>query len=98
MYSAMRAITPTKAGDTKIEVVFQNNSQLEEYQLRLKPLLVSEFKEAFNNHYIEISDCIADAEKLQKPGLLSDKEKLEKMIEKNPSLLQLKNKFKLDFE
>jgi hypothetical protein len=98
MFSALKVIQPSLVDTEKIQISFQNNAQLEEYQLRLRPILLKDFKEAFKNEYIEITEVVVDAEKMDKPNLLSDKEKLEKMIEKNPALQSLKNKFKLDFE
>ena len=98
MYSALKSIQPLVADNHKVEISFQNNAQLEEFQGRVKPLLTSELRESLKNEYIEIIEKVVDTENLARPKLLNDKEKLERMIEKNPALLQLKNKFKLDFE
>jgi hypothetical protein len=98
MYAALKSIKPILLENDTIELSFQNNAQLEEYQIRYKPQLTSEFQNALNNEYIELTERVIESEKLEKPTLLSDKEKLQQMVEKNPSLQNLMKKFKLDFE
>jgi DNA polymerase III subunit gamma/tau len=98
MYSALKSMQPQLLDNYNVEINFQNNALLEEFHLRLKPLLQTELRKALNNEYIEIIEKITETEKLDRPKLLSEKEKLEQMIEKNPAILHLKNKFKLDFE
>ncbi len=98
MYSALRKIEPKLISDDQIELIFQNNAQIEEYKIRLRPTLINELKEALNNHYIELIERLADSEKMIKPNLLSNKEVLEKMITKNPALESLRKKFNLDFD
>ncbi len=98
MYSALRKIEPKLISDNQIELVFQNSAQIEEYKLRLRPSLINELKETFNNHYIELVERLAESENMLKPNLLSNKEILEKMITKNPALDSLRKKFNLDFD
>jgi DNA polymerase-3 subunit gamma/tau len=97
LYSALKLITPELIDKTKISIHFQNNAQLEEFRLKVKPGLYSYLWSALNTE-IEILDEIAEIEKLEKPLLYNDNDKLQHMIQKNPALQQLKSKFNLDFE
>ena len=98
MYSALKSIKPMLKTPENIEISFQNSAILEEYKMRLKPSLISELREALKNEYLEMSEMVLDSEKMERPILLSEKEKLQSMIEKNPALLLLKKKFNLDFK
>ena len=98
MYVALKSVQPLVQENDKVVIYFQNNAQLEEYQMRLKPTLLAELKENLKNEFIELTEQVTEAEKLERPKLLSDKERLEQMIEKNPALQLLRKKFNLDFD
>lgn len=98
MYAAFKPIQPILKENYKIEVNFQNNSQLEEFKNRYRPKVTSEMREELKNEYLEFVESVLEAEKMERPNFLSENEKLKKMMEKNPALEQLKKKFKLDFE
>ncbi|MBN1117970.1 MAG: hypothetical protein JXA77_12230 [Bacteroidales bacterium] len=97
LFSALNAQKPVFANE-KLELVFQNNAQLEDFKLRAKPGLLSYLKEKLETDAFDILENVAEVEKMEKPTLYSDQEKLSHMVEKNPALQKLKNKFKLDFD
>lgn len=98
LYAAMKNQEVKLNEQKQVMLFFQNNAQLEDFKLRLKPSLVSHLCEAIGISSIEIIDGMMDAEKLEKPKLFNDNEKFKAMSEKNPALLKLKSLFNLDFD
>ncbi len=97
LYSSLKQQTPELNGERKVDLLFQNNSLLEEFKGRLKPSLISHFRHFFGVE-LEIAEQVADEGKIAKPKLFSDGDKFKKMSEKNPVLKKLKNLFSLDFD
>ena len=98
MYAALKTVKPVLDGASKVIISLQNNAQVEEFQARLRPVIQSDLRENLNNNTIEVMGTVIEAEKLERPNFLTENEKLQKMIDKNPALQQLRSKFKLDFE
>ena len=98
LYSSMKVLAPVRKENGVVELYFQNNSLLEEFKQRIKPSMISHYRNALNGIDIEIQEFVQDVEKVSKPNFMNDAEKFEKMSEKNPALKKLKNLFNLDFD
>ncbi len=98
LYSTLKNKTPEIVAQTKISLSFQNKAILQEFISRIRPGLISFLREALKNPNLEIVEILAEIGDVQKPSLVSDNERLQAMIEKNPALSKLKNKFNLDFD
>lgn len=98
LYSALKNKIPEIVAQTKISLSFQNKAILQEFISRIRPGLISFLRETLKNPYLEITEVLAEIGDVEKPTLVSDNERLQAMIEKNPVLSKLKNKFNLDFD
>jgi arsenate reductase-like glutaredoxin family protein len=98
LYSALKSKIPEIVTQTKISLSFQNKAILQEFISRIRPGLISFLREALKNPYLEIAEVLAEINDVEKPSLVSDNERLQTMIEKNPVLSKLKNMFNLDFD
>lgn len=97
LHIALKSVVPS-VQENIIEFSFQNSALLEDFKARLKPKLISFFRENLENESIEISEKLVEAEKLEKPKLYSESEILQEMIKNNPAVGSLKRKFNLDFD
>lgn len=87
--------TVPEIDDTKLYLRVGNSVQEEEVRL-IKPDLVSWLRNELKNSDIEV---ITRFERVESERVLfSDSEKLKMMIQKNPELLELKQRFNLDFK
>jgi hypothetical protein len=66
--------------------------------MRIKQALVSHLRSIPDCELLEVKEKVVESEQMEKPTIYSDHEKLQHMIEKNPSLQNLKNLFNLDFD
>lgn len=72
------------------------NSVQEEDVRQIKPELVNWLRKELRNSSIELVQVIEKMESVR--NMFSDSEKLKMMIEKNPELMELKQRFNLDFK
>jgi hypothetical protein len=72
------------------------NSVQEEDVRQIKPDLVAWLRKELRNSSIELVHIIEKVESVR--NMFSDSEKLKMMIEKNPELMELKQRFNLDFK
>lgn len=72
------------------------NSVQEEDVRQIKPELVNWLRRELRNSSIELVQVIEKMESVR--NMFTDSEKLKMMIEKNPELLELKQRFNLDFK
>lgn len=81
-----------------IRVNFHNQAQVDDFNQQVKLRLINILKTSLRNDYIEINAIVEESDQNIKPKYYSDTDKLKHMIEKNPSLLKLKDDLNLDFE
>jgi hypothetical protein len=98
MYSAMRSQEPNISGGDTISFSFINNTQLQEFKEKIRPLIVAFLKDRLNYSEIKIEADIHKDEKQSQAKFLSEVDKLKHMTSKNPVLQKLKQEFNLDFE
>lgn len=72
------------------------NSVQEEDVRQIKPELVNWLRKELRNSSIELVQVIEKMESVR--NIFSDSEKLKMMMEKNPELMELKQRFNLDFK
>jgi hypothetical protein len=86
---------PEVVDENKLILKVGNSIQEEEVR-QIKPELVSWLRKELRNSGIEI---ITRFEKVESERMIfSDSEKLQMMVQKNPLLIELKQKFNLDFK
>jgi len=98
MYSAMRNQEPNISGGDTISFSFINNTQLQEFKEKIRPLIVAFLKDRLNCSETKIEADIHQDEKQSQAKFLSEVDKLKHMTSKNPVLQKLKQEFNLDFE
>lgn len=85
---------PEMAGETRFILKIGNSVQEEEIR-QVKPELVSWLRRELRNSKIEL---ITKLEKIESDKVyFNDSEKLQMLIQKNPALNELRQKFNLDF-
>ncbi|MEQ8624903.1 MAG: DNA polymerase III subunit gamma/tau [Vicingaceae bacterium] len=94
VYAAMINHEPELKDDFNVELSVDNKSQLEEMNLK-RTDLHDFLRKNLKNGGIELSFKIQKSKKLKKA--YTDEEKFNKLAEKNPHLLTLKEKLDLDF-
>jgi len=73
------------------------SNSIQEMEIRLvKPELVSWLKKELRNSGIEMTTLLEKVE--SERMIFSDSEKMQMMMQKNPLLYELKQKFNLDFK
>lgn len=87
--------TPELVEGNKLILKIGNSVQEEDVRL-IKPELISWLRKELRNSGIELSTRL---EKIESERMLfSDSEKMQMMMQKNPNLYELKQKFNLDFK
>ncbi len=95
MFSTLSTQPPTLKENFIVEFAINNPLQDEEIQ-KIKPALVNFLRNELSNAEVDIVTVVSETQQGSK-RLYSDKEKFEHMLQKNPSLLKLKQQFGLDF-
>ena len=95
VYSAMAAQYPILKDKSEIEILLSNKLQEEEMQ-KMLTAIQSELKALLENDSILVVTRVPEAEEMEKK-FYSDKEKFDHLAQKNPSLLNFKQQFGLDF-
>ena len=85
---------PELTGGNKLLLTIGNSVQEEDIRL-IKPELISWLRKVLRNSGIELTTTIGKVE--SERMIFSDAEKLQMMVQKNPDLNELKQKFNLDF-
>lgn len=93
LYNAL-VNAPELLDEYKLRLIISSNTIDEEIKL-IKPELISWLRKELRNTKIEL-ETVVDVQQVVRQGY-SDTEKLEAMIEKNPNLALLKQRFNLDF-
>lgn len=92
---ALFKLTPEKLDDEKVRLILHNETQVD-YLNEVKPKVVAFLKQELNNYYIELS---ADVELSgKKGGYITDKERYDQMLKKNPLLDELRRKLNLQLD
>jgi hypothetical protein len=91
--SALSAVPEITQGN-KLMLTIGNSVQEEDIRL-IKPELISWLRKVLRNSGIELATKIGKVE--SERMIFSDSEKLQMMMQKNPDLNELKQKFNLDF-
>jgi hypothetical protein len=86
---------PDLVEGNKLLLTIGNSVQEEDIRL-VKPELISWLRKVLRNSGIELTTTIGKVE--SERMIFSDTEKLQMMIQKNPNLNELKQKFNLDFK
>lgn len=86
---------PELSGGNKLILKIGNSVQEEDVR-QIKPDLVAWLRKELRNSSIELVQVIEKMESVR--NIFSDSEKLRMMIEKNPELMELKQRFNLDFK
>ena len=86
---------PEVVEGNKLLLTIGNSVQEEDIRL-IKPELISWLRKVLRNSGIELTTTIGKVE--SERMIFSDTEKLQMMIQKNPNLNELKQKFNLDFK
>lgn len=86
---------PELSGGNKLILKIGNSVQEEDVR-QIKPELVNWLRKELRNSSIELVQVIEKMESVR--NMFSDSEKLKMMMEKNPELMELKQRFNLDFK
>jgi DNA polymerase-3 subunit gamma/tau len=97
MASSLKHHLPALKEDQKIEVIWSNSTQMEQFNREVKPELLRFLVSTLKNSSIRIEAVLSESEEKQNP-LYTSEEKFEHMLRKNPNLVKLKERFNLDFE
>jgi DNA polymerase-3 subunit gamma/tau len=98
MYSALRNQAPDVTDGSSIVFSFINNAQMQEFKQKIRPLMVSFFKERTDLTGINIEAILYKEDKEPDAKFLTEVDKLKHMTSKNPVLQKLRQEFNLDFE
>ena len=99
IYSILKNQKLKLTDETQVYAYFDNNAQMEEFRTRIKPELKAWLREKLNNYLIELNELIENQnEDKDTTNLYTVQDKFKHMVQKNPALQQLKQKFNLDFE
>ncbi|MCL3780904.1 hypothetical protein EMN47_10975 [Prolixibacteraceae bacterium JC049] len=93
LYLTMVAQEPQLKENFKVILPIENSIQ-EQLLWEIKPKIVGHLHRSLRNTKIEVEGVIMEIER--KRTILTDQEKLQKMIEENPALALFKQKFQLD--
>ncbi len=97
MASSLKHHLPALKEDLKIEVIWSNTIQMEQFNKEVKPGLLSFLESSLKNSSISIQAVLSEKEEKQNT-LYTSEEKFKHMTKKNPNLVKLKERFNLDFE
>jgi DNA polymerase-3 subunit gamma/tau len=95
LYTIFTAVTPTVLGSENFEVVVSNRVQEVAFRDE-RPYLLNYLRTSLKNFSIEVNAKVEDSTVVRKP--YTSLEKFQYMAAKNPQLIDLKNKFNLDFD
>jgi DNA polymerase-3 subunit gamma/tau len=95
LYTIFTAVTPTVLGSENFEVVVSNRVQEVAFRDE-RPYLLNYLRTSLKNFSIEVNARVEDSTVVRKP--YTSLEKFQYMAAKNPQLIDLKNKFNLDFD
>ncbi len=95
LHSTLKNFRPQLSEDWEIEFTL-DNKVLEDELFQKKADLMEFLRTRLNNHKIRLKTKIADVQRDLKP--YTDKEKFEKMAEKNPALRTLREELDLEIE
>ena len=92
-YNALATTTISLKDQNIIELEFISASSEAEYDM-YKSRIINGLRNAINNFYFKIEVVLSQAE--AKSHILTTKQKFEAFVEKNPTILKLKEEFGLD--
>lgn len=95
MYSTLVSQLPVLTDNNIIEFTISNPLQEEEL-IKLKPSLLNFLRKELSNNTMDLVTKMTDAPQDHR-RFYTDQEKFDHLVEKNPSLLNLKQQFGLDF-
>lgn len=78
----------------RVRIVVENSVEQEKIR-QIKPEIIGYLRRTLKNSKVDVRVDLVKAQKGTK--LLTDEQKMQAMIKKNPALLLMKNKFNLDF-
>lgn len=94
LYNTLSQNTPVLKNDNIVVIKAENS--VEEEKLRLaKPEIIGFLRRNLKNSFIDVQVKLIKASNNKK--ILTDEQKLQAMLQKNPALQLFKNKFNLDF-
>lgn len=96
--SALASREPRLNDGWQIEYDLDNELQLNQLALELKPKLIGYLRRHFKNESIEVKFNVSDEVVIHSHVPYTDAERWALLAEKYPGLAQLKSKFGLDFE
>ncbi|WP_374950492.1 DNA polymerase III subunit gamma/tau [Mucilaginibacter sp.] len=95
LYTIMTSVTPVVLGPESFEVLVSNKIQEVSFRDE-RPYLLNFLRTSLKNFNIEINARVEEVSTVRKPYTAA--EKFQYMASKNPQLLDLKNRFNLEFD
>ena len=95
IYSTLKISRPVLGENWTISLTLENKV-LDDELTTHKPGLMEHLRTRLNNALIRLQTSVAEVQKAHKP--YTDREKFERMAEKNPNLRNLRETFDLEFE
>jgi len=97
IYISLTNRTPLIKDNYKIEVHLENESQIDDFTLSVKPYLQNHLIRELKNTSIQIESVLKKEESNGKK-LYTSQDKFNYLSNKNPDLIKLKQEFNLDFD
>lgn len=97
LYNSLLSREPGLGEHFSVLVEFDNQAQMESFNLTVKPYLKNHLMRELKNTEIEIICTLAEKEE-QGKKLYTEQEKFDFLSKKNPDLIKMKQQFNLDFD
>jgi DNA polymerase-3 subunit gamma/tau len=97
IFSTLTSNRPVVAADGAIQLLLNSEAQRDNFNKNIRSGLLESIRERTGNPYIEIVTEVSENEQRNKK-IYTEQDKLEFLMKRNPELVNMKSRFKLDFD